>query len=347
MLALLLVTAAAALAACGGGEDESSESQGGSTKPKETVTIAVAAATPVFAYPYIAQQLGYFEKAGVDVKLIPNSGANTLNQVASGQADLGMIAAGVPLLLAQQGKDSKIIYSPQGGAAGGMLVGGADVKRVEDIRGKRIGTLSRGSSMYGFGVLYNRKFKLDADVVPLQNNASIAGALKSGRIAAATGPFDAYAAQIEAGEATVLVDTRDKAEREKILGPDFPEGAVFGLAPNLEKKRDAIVAVMKAYDDALEYMRGEDPAKIAETLRKSPDFQAIPPDKLAEFVDSAKSYIGLEDGAISPAVWQHALDQYALWGLGDFDPKNPLFSYDKRIDMSYLEAARGDGGSDG
>jgi hypothetical protein len=135
------VAALALMVAGCGGDDSETAATAGKPAGVETITIAVSNDTPVFAQPFIAQALGYFEQAGVNVKLLDNTGSNTLNFVAAGQADLGMIAAGTPLLMAEQGKDSQIIYSPQGGAAGGMLVGGKDAASVAAIKGKRIGTL--------------------------------------------------------------------------------------------------------------------------------------------------------------------------------------------------------------
>jgi NitT/TauT family transport system substrate-binding protein len=339
----LVATAALALAACGSGSSDSgSSSTKEASAPLPTVTIASAAATPIFAQPYLAQALGYFRDAGVNVKIQDNTGGNTLNFVASGQADLGMIGAAAPLLLAQQGKDSKIVYSPQSGGSAGMLVGGKGIKAIADLKGKRIGTLAKGSSTYGLAAYYSQKYGLGADLVPLPNNAALTGALKSGQIAGATGPSDSYATLVDAGDATILVDTRDKAERQKIIGADYPEGAVFGLAGNLTAKREAIVGVLAAYGRALEYFRSQPPEEVAKTLRTQPGFKATPLAALTGYVTSAKSYVGVNDGYISPAAWKAGLAGYALWGLGDFSASNPLFAYDKRIDMTYLDAAKKD-----
>jgi NitT/TauT family transport system substrate-binding protein len=341
--ALLCVGAVTMLAFAGcGGSDEDSDGSAGNASASAAptkVTIASAAATPIFAQPYLAEALGYFDDAGVDVKILDNTGGNTANFVASGQADVGMIAAAVPLLLAQQGKDSKIIYSPQSGASAGILVGGKGVETVEDLKGKRVGTLAKGSSTYGLAALYSEKFGLDADLVPLQTNAALTGALKSGQIAGATGPYDSYAALVDAGDAKILVDTREKAERQEIIGADYPEGAVFGLAENLADHRDAMVGVLTAFDRALTYFREQPAEKVAETLRTQPGFKATPVDQLTAYVESAKNYVGINDGFISKDAWNAGLAGYALWGLSGFDPDNPEFSYAERVDMSYLEAA--------
>jgi NitT/TauT family transport system substrate-binding protein len=343
-----LVAVVAAVAAFGvaiagcGSSAKNATSTGGSAKAKpQTVTIAVSADTEVFAQPFIAQALGYFKQAGVNVKLLDNTGSNTLNYIASGQADLGMIAAGSPLLMAAQGKDSQIIYSPQSGAAGGMLVGGPGVTSIEALKGKRIGTLAPGSSMYGYGVVYDNKFGLNADIVPFQTVSSLAGAVASGQVMAGTGPWAAYSALLSKGRAHILIDTRQSAGRHKVLGPDYPEGAVFGIASNLKSKSGAIVKVLTGFNQALRYIRKSTPQQIADTLHTQSGFQATPAAELTGDVKNSLGYIGIDDGAISAKTWSYALTQYAHWGLGNFDPKNPTFAYNARVNMTYLDKALG------
>lgn len=345
ILSVVLMALFGAVAA-GCGSDDSGGSTGGSTDSgssgggsNDSLTVAVATARPVFGQPYIAETTGCFKKEGVDVKILDTTGSNTTTLVASGQADLGMLGAGAPLILAKQGKPTTIVYAHAGGGAGAVLVGGKDVKSIDDIKGKRIGVLGQGSSTYGFAVKYDKDLGLDADLVPLTDAASITAGLGSGRIAAATGSLTDYRPLVDKGVATVLIDPADPAQKKKYVGADYPEGATFGITDNLQSKKSAVQKVLKCYVEAGQFVKDHSDQEVAAELRKSDVFKAIPEADLAKAVAIDRTFLAPNGGNISNSNWDYGLTQYGTWGIDGFDAKDPTYSYDKRVDMSYLDAA--------
>ena len=309
-----------------------------SATPLGTLTVALGASNPVFALPYIAQSRGYLRKAGLEVKYIENAGAGVTNMVASGQADLGMLGIAAPLLMSRQGRLTTIVYTHAAGGSGGMLVGGKDVTTIQQLRGKRIASIGIGSSTYGFANIYNEKYNLNANIVPYPDNNTAGAALASGQVAAGTGPYDAFAAQITAGNAHILIDTRTQAERTKAGVPNYPEGAVFGLRDTIKEKQRPVVAYVWALNQALAWMRPRSDREVATELLKSEIFRTTfrTVETLTPLVNSLRGYVAPTAGRISAASWPAALNFYAKWGVPGFTASDPLFRYIERVNMGYL-----------
>jgi ABC-type nitrate/sulfonate/bicarbonate transport system substrate-binding protein len=97
LIALAALVAAGTLFAAGCGDDDSSS---GSTTPEATQKFTIALDwTPNTNHAgiYVAQDRGYFAEEGLELEILPYSGANTDVLVAQGKADLGV--SFVPQLL--------------------------------------------------------------------------------------------------------------------------------------------------------------------------------------------------------------------------------------------------------
>src|SRR3954454_21866483 len=99
-IALAVLALALALAACG----EKSE-EGGGERQSFSLTLDFYP-NPDHAGIYMAQKLGYFEEAGLDVSIdTPSDPAAPLKQVAAGQADLAISYEPEVMLAREQGLD--------------------------------------------------------------------------------------------------------------------------------------------------------------------------------------------------------------------------------------------------
>jgi ABC-type nitrate/sulfonate/bicarbonate transport system substrate-binding protein len=303
-----------------------------------SLSVAVFAANAAFAHVYLGESEGYFKKEGVSVTLQSNTGSNTLNVVVSGQTDLGMIGAGAPLLAAKEGKPTSIIYAHVGNANGGTVVARSGFNTLDAI--KNVGATGIGSSSYGFCNYYKQTKQTQWNVVVLQDVPTMLAALKSGRIDGACNNVANFRPLIDSKEVHIVVDTRDPAAREKYLGKDYPEAAIFGITSNLQTKRPAVIAFMKAVGAADKFLHTQSARAVAESLHKLSVFSTIPVEAIEMQVTDNKPYFSPNAGYISPAVWEFAITQYNTWGLA-VDPKDSTFAYDKRVDMSYYDAALG------
>jgi NitT/TauT family transport system substrate-binding protein len=341
---------ALAVAACGGSDSssgtasKSGDSAGGKVAP---ITVAVPITDSVFAYPYVAEALGYYKKAGVDVKTLDAvTSANGLNMLVSGQADVtmqGTAGAFGPVL---RGKETSVIYNFSGGGLGGDLAVASDSanKTIQDLGGKPVGTVGVNGSAYGYTQIYSDAAKKGGakpfNTVSLADPTTLANALKSGRVAGAVGPAGWFSDGLINKDARLLVDTTDPATVQKLVGGYFAENSFFGIKDNLQKKRESVVRFLKALDMANTWVHNHSADELATLLHDKVDvFKEIPIEKGKQSADFTSHFWTPDRGRISEAMWQKSLPIYKLWNLQGVDVTSPKFAYDQRVDMSYLDQA--------
>jgi ABC-type nitrate/sulfonate/bicarbonate transport system substrate-binding protein len=347
-ITLLTVGLVFAVSACGGDEENSSAAPStGADADTEGSPLELVVGMPTTAADslnYVAAQAGFFEDNNVNVEIQDNLGANTASLLASGQVDVIAHAAGVPIAVAVQGRQTSIIYSLTGGGQGGSVVGNPDVASLEDLRDRsdcRIGSFAAGSSAFGFAQLYAENLGLDCDFVPFQDAASQVGALAAKRVDAVVGAYPNFSQAVDQGQATVLVDTRDEKQAEKYVGEPYSEVVISGLTDNLKEKSDAVVRYLRGLAAAAEYIADTDPAEVAAVMKK----QASLAERTVEQVESdvttleAYRFKGTDEGHISEKQWDLARERIADWGIQGYSPDDEKFAYDAQVDMSYYDEA--------
>ena len=150
--------------------------------------------------PWIAQEAGLFEKYDLDFQLIfiSSSGVATAATLG-GDAEIALTGGiGIVRAYVQGATDIAFI----GGVKNILthsLLGKAEIKRPEDLRGKRVGVGRIGSNTHYFVVQALRRFAMDAnkDIQPIQTGGGpeTLAALVSGGLdaAAMTAPADVRA----------------------------------------------------------------------------------------------------------------------------------------------------------
>ena len=109
--------------------------------PVETVTVAEAS-QPVFALVYVAEALGYFADAGVEVKFLSfSSGRDALQSVVEGRADLATTYETPVILQTFAGEQLSVVSGLHSSAENTALVARRDrgITAPSDLRGKTIG----------------------------------------------------------------------------------------------------------------------------------------------------------------------------------------------------------------
>jgi putative hydroxymethylpyrimidine transport system substrate-binding protein len=134
--ALTLLILALALAACG----EKSE-EGGAEREAFSLTLDFYP-NPDHAGIYMAQQLGYFEEAGLDVDIAaPSDPAAPVKQVAAGRTDLAISYEPEVALAQQEGLDVVAVGALVNRPLTSMIwLGKSGIKGIADLRGKTIAT---------------------------------------------------------------------------------------------------------------------------------------------------------------------------------------------------------------
>jgi len=135
-IALAVLALALALAACG----EKSE-EGGSERQSFSLTLDFYP-NPDHAGIYMAQKLGYFEEAGLDVSIeAPSDPAAPVKQVAAGRTDLAISYEPEVALAREQGLDVVAVGALVNRPLTSLIwLAESKIKGVGDLKGKTIAT---------------------------------------------------------------------------------------------------------------------------------------------------------------------------------------------------------------
>jgi hypothetical protein len=94
-----------------------------------------------------------------------------------------------------------------------------------------------------------------------------------------------------------------------------------------------------AYNKATAWFKSHSDSEVAQQLLKSDAFKTFSLDQLTSYVAYDRPFVAPNNGLITPDMWKTGLQVYAKWGIDGFDPADPTYAFDKRVDMSFLEQA--------
>jgi ABC-type nitrate/sulfonate/bicarbonate transport system substrate-binding protein len=147
--ALLLAALALLVAACGGGSSSSSGGEGSSSGGGETQEVSFQLDwTPNTNHTglYVAQEKGYYEKAGIKLKILPYSNAAADTIVGAGKANCGItFQENVPLAVAAGTKEIAVMTVVQHQVNALIAKKDSKFKSPKDLSGGTYG---------GFGLPY-------------------------------------------------------------------------------------------------------------------------------------------------------------------------------------------------
>lgn len=154
------------------------------------ITIGHAAISPRIIPLVIAQEQGLFAKHGIESRLVLIRGAPTLvASLISGDIDLGYTGGSAVLGAAAQGVNLKILASISSRLTH-TLIASPNIKKAEDLRGKKFGIQSIGGSTWMHTMLGLEYVGLDPkrdnlSLLVIGDSVLIGQALEVGRIDAA------------------------------------------------------------------------------------------------------------------------------------------------------------------
>ena len=340
------VMATAMLAFVGSAAAAGGSRAAANAKKTETLTVAVGT-TQTDMMSYIAQQLGYFKKQGVDVKILDNTLTTTSALVISGRADVAAFALIAPVAVANQGKPTSIIFGSYGGGAGGsmMVKAGGPVSTADDLKtlsSCKIATFPAGSVSYGYTAVYVHQLNRRCSIVQLADFKSQLAQLLDGTVQAVVGAAPLVVTPALQSQVSIVINTLNTADRETYLGPriqDTPDVGFWGAKDHLAKKRAAVVRFLAAVEQARAFILAHSRAKIAEVLDGVPVYAAIPPAQLLSGISwfKARLTVGNTAGVISKKEWGGDQLIFPLFGIPGLDPK--VYRYANMIDMSFAQQA--------
>jgi NitT/TauT family transport system substrate-binding protein len=240
---------------------------------EKTLTLALARNTittgeELFTYA-VPKQLGWFKRDGLNVELIKANGSTAAIQaVASGSADVAYASSISIAAAVDKGVPVK--------AFGGITVqwpyfigvpAGSSIKKVADLKGKRIGVISLASASYA-DIKANLKIaglqEADVTIIPVGAGARAAAALKANEIDAVDSYSDSFTtmrqngidltllprpAQMEKLFSVTMVTSLDALKNKPELLTRFARAAYQGIIYTTRRPEEAMKLSFKEFPE--------------------------------------------------------------------------------------------------
>jgi NitT/TauT family transport system substrate-binding protein len=306
------------------------------------VTIAVGGAGCLCYLPtMLAEQLGEYKKAGVDVELVDfKGGSQSLTAVIGGSADVvsGYFDHCVNLAAKNQALEAFVVYDRYPGLA--LVVGPKQtgkINSVEDLKDKKVGVSAPGSSTDFFLKYLLSKHGVDPNsvgVVGIGLAATAVAAMEQGSVDAAV-MLDPAITQLQGRnkDLKVLSDTRTQHDTLEVFGGEYPGGALYTKSAWIAAHPKEIQALTNAILATLKWIHSHSAEEI---MAKMPE-NLVGPDK-ALYLAALKNTIPMYSttGKMDPKGAQAVLD---VFSQSSPEVKNAKIDLSKTYTNKFVEAA--------
>jgi len=332
ILALLLALAAGALVAACGGTDSEEAATGGdgatSAAPSgEPTKLTVSYSWPTvdfMAVPLVvADEMGYFAEAGVDVDLIfPPDPASSAKVLATGDSDIGLITTTDMAFAVKEGLGITAIGNYTTSNNWGLFTKPGTPIALDTLKGKRISGYgdSWTKAMLPFVLDTAGLTEQDVEVVTVDWDLPL---LLNGKVDVATNTTNFMVSGVvdETGEQPGVLLAKDNG------APDVP---VWVYAVNdafAEGDADAVTAFLRAVGEATVWA-SDNPEEAVRMFEEAyPDNGYTTTFNTAGWEDTLQ-YVRGEDGSLfvmDDAQWTELAQ--ALQGIGELDEVAPASDY--------------------
>ena len=248
------------------------------------VTIAIGGAECLCYLPtMLAEQLGEYKKAGVDVEMVKfKGGSDALKAVIGGSADVvsGYFDHCVNLAAKNQALEAFVIYDRYPGFT--LVVSpkhSGTVKSIKDLAGKKVGVSAPGSSTDFFLKYILSKNGVDPNsvgVIGIGLGATAVAAMEQGTVEAAIMLDPAVTLlQGKNKDLKILTDTRTQKDTLAVFGGEYPGGALYTKSDWIAKHPKETQGLANAIVVTLKWIHSHSAEEI---MAKMPD-ELVGPDK--------------------------------------------------------------------
>ena len=291
------------------------------TVEKPKLTLGVGGKSLFYYLPLtLAERLGYFKEAGLDVEINDfGGGAKSLQALVGGSVDAVTGAYEHTIRMQVKGQDIKAVIEL--GRFPGMVLAvkkdkAATVKSAADLKGMNIGVTAPGSSTNFFANYLMVKAGIkptDAAFIGVGGGSGAVAAIKQCQIDALVN-LDPVISKLEGdGDIVVLADTRTEAGTRAIFGGSNPAGVLYIRTEFIDKNPNTVQALVNAFYRALKWVEKASPEDIAKAV---PEEYYLGDKPL--YLRAAKASLDMysRSGVVSPEGMKSALDM-----LKQFDPE--------------------------
>jgi NitT/TauT family transport system substrate-binding protein len=314
----------------------------GAALAQSKVTIAVGGANCLCYLPTVlAEQLGEYKKAGVEVELVDfKGGSQSLQAVMGGSADVvsGYFDHCVNLAAKGQSLVAFVTYDRYPGMVLAVSPGQTGkIKTVKDLADKKVGVSAPGSSTDFFLKYLLAKNGVDPNsvgVIGVGLGPTAVAAMEQGSVDASIMLDPAVTLlQGKFKDLTILSDTRTQKDTQGVFGGDYPGGALYSRADWIAKHEKETQALTVAIVNTLKWLHSH---TAEEVMAKMPE-NLVGPDK-ALYLAALKNTIPMFsiDGRMDPKGAEAVL---AVFSQSSPDVAKANIDVTKTYTNKYVEAA--------
>src|SRR5437899_636002 len=222
----------------------------------------------IYATATLAKNLGYYEKAGVDIYPLDSpAGVEEADALVAGQIDAAMGYYNHTIDLAGKGKATECVV--QIGLTPGhaiLVPTNSSIKSLADIKGKVMGITGTGSST-DFEMRYlgirNGVQPEQFTRLPVGAGATFIAAFQHGQIDGGITSQPTIGRLLNSGQARVLVDLQANAQSKKAFGGTFPSTCIYMRTDYVNTHKDAVQKLVNAVVWTLKWIHTHSAAQIA------------------------------------------------------------------------------------
>jgi ABC-type nitrate/sulfonate/bicarbonate transport system substrate-binding protein len=216
------------------------------------------------------------------------------------------------------------------------VVGTAKIQKFADCT--RIATSPIGSNAYSVTMAYVKAVGTNPRVLQLPTTAAIVPSILSGENDCAVNAANTFVQGVDSGSVHVVVDPQ---KPETMPDPSVLNATgvvIYGNGETLGAKRDAVVKLMKALNQAVAYMATHSVTEIATALAKYSDLAGFTVPQLEVSYKADQPFLAPNKGHLDANQWSNNITLYAhsFPYIASGDPK---WAYTNVVDMTYLETA--------
>ncbi len=226
----------------------------------------------------LAENLGYFQAEGLDVKLLNEaSGVDAENEMLTGavQGVIGFYDHCVDLQTRGKFVESVVQFSQAPGEVELVSNKYPEIKSMAGLRGKSLGVTGLGAST-NFLTLY---LMVKAGVplgefvnIPVGAGTTFMVAMQQDKIQAGMTTEPTISRLLKSGDARILVDLRSIEQTKRALGGAYPGAALYMSSDWVQKNKPVVQKLANAFVKTLYFIRTHSAAEIAEKM--PPEFYA-------------------------------------------------------------------------
>jgi NitT/TauT family transport system substrate-binding protein len=237
----------------------------------DKISIMVGGVEKIIYLPAkLAEQLGYFKEAGLDVELLSEpAGVNAEDEMLAGavQGVVGFYDHTVDLQAKGKFVESVVQFSQAPGEVELVSTKMADqIKSPADFKGKNLGVTGLGSStnfLTQFLAVKNGVKLGEFTSVPVGAGNTFIAAMQHGQIDAGMTTEPTISRLLKTGEAKILVDMRSVDTTRAALGGVYPAACLYMQTDWVEQHHDEVQKLANVFVKTLHYIATHSAEEIA------------------------------------------------------------------------------------